>query len=73
MVVIANYFLLINSIVQVVGKIFAVEYLPYLRLFFANYMSILEKVKKSIPRTTSILVSANKKVSSKNQTFLSLP
>ena len=35
-------------------------------------MSTLKKVKKDIPRITFMLVVANKKVFSKNQTFLSL-
>lgn len=68
----ANSLLLMRSILWVVNKASAVEYLFFSSSSFINHMSTLEKIRKSIPKTTFILVSANKKVSSKNQIFPSL-
>lgn len=68
----ANSLLLISSIFWVIDKAFAIKYLFHLSFFSINHMSVLKKVRKSIFRTMFILLSANKKVSSKNQTFLSL-
>ncbi len=47
-------------------------YFFYLNFFFPNYMSILKKIRKNIFKITFMLISINKKVSLRNQTFLSL-
>ena len=63
----ANLCLLINSTCFIVGKASAVLYVLQVRFPVLNYIFVLLRDRKSIPRTTSILVSASKKVSSKNR------
>lgn len=62
MAIIVNSFLLISSTFWVVGKAYTIEYLIYSSFIFVNRLFILEKVRKSIFKTTSMLVLSNKKV-----------
>lgn len=65
----ANFFFIMSSIFWVVDRTFAVKYLLHSSSFSANPKSTSERVRKGIPKTTSTLVSVNKKVFLKNQTF----
>ena len=62
----ANLCLLINSTRLVVDKASTVLYVLQVKFLVSNYTSVLLRNRKSFPRTTSILVSASKKISSKN-------
>lgn len=68
----ANSFCLTSSTCQVVKKTLTVVYNLYLSFQSLKLTLTFLKVKKSIPRATSMLVSANKKVSPKKQDLLSL-
>lgn len=68
----ANFFFSMSSTHLVVGKTLAVVENFWVSFFFANWISALLKVMKNIPRTMSILILANKKVSWKNWAFSSL-
>lgn len=67
-----NSLLLMSPTLWVVGNAFAIKYFLHSSFFYINRLFILEKVNKSISKTTSILVSANKNVFLKNRIFSSL-
>ena len=67
-----KFFLSMISFLKVVGKVSVGMPVLETNFYSANRMSTLLKVRKSIFRTTSRPILANKKVSEKNQIFPSL-
>ena len=69
-VTLANFFLSISLIRLVVNRAFIAVYVLYISFSSsANLTSALLKEKKGIPKITSMLMLASKKVSLKNQIF----
>lgn len=54
------------------NKVFTIVYNFYVSLLVSNYIFALLRKQKKILKITFMLVSANKKVSSKNEIFLKL-
>ena len=67
-----NYFFLISLTCVIIRSISAIVYILYWRWRSTMLISIFFKVKKSISRVISMLMSANKNISSKKQKFLFL-
>lgn len=68
-----NLCLLINSTYLAVSIAFVTVYFLSISFLASNLTFTFVKMKKDILKTTFILVLANRKISSKNQTLLRLP
>lgn len=71
-VILPNSCLSVNSTHLVIGKSSAVLYILQVKFPIPTCISILLRDRKGIPKATFILVSASKKVSSKNRILLYL-